>query len=603
MIAKRYLTGGINATTFAYNNTTPVVGNTTAYDRVGNKFYERALQAEERDNLYQPVNSNGNIASPIPGYDSINRLLQYQRGTLNSTGGYQLAGGGSVTTAITLPNTDQSRSYTLDGLGNWRATGFTPVGGSQTTDQRNHNYVNEITQRTVGTGSQVVFQYDGKSGASNGNLAKDGTLIYAYDALNRLIQVNRVSDGLVIGAYVYDAMNRRVRKTITNGGLSGNILDGTTDYIWLGSQVMEERNPFGGSGSTDTPIKQYIWGTYIDECIQLTTLVTLGAQNLSPGTYYLCQDLLHRAVALTDSSGTVVEAYDCDAYGNTLIFTAPDSSSNWWSDAAVQSNYGANEIIYCGYRHDSESGLYYVRNRTYNPVLGRWIQRDPIGYAGGINLYEYVLARPTIGQDPQGLQSGFNPWTQPSFHWRFGRHSVNVIVGFVAELTILDRELAGIGIEGSVGVSKVQTSIPRNKCRNEWIIPPNISHSLFLIPGGLIATTNTDFGVFSVNLMAGVWIGGILVSIYEGVQVTGSYLSWSKQECACIRFDFEGTLSGQATLNRWALAGALVGVAAAMFPEVVIASALAAAEQEALLVIALISQGLSDLGAKVPAPL
>ena len=76
-------------------------------------------------------------------------------------------------------------------------------------------------------GSAVSFQYDGKTGGSNGNLKNDGTLIYA--AFNRLIQVNRVSDGLVIATYVYDAMNRRVRKTVGNGGLTGNIPDGTTD--------------------------------------------------------------------------------------------------------------------------------------------------------------------------------------------------------------------------------------------------------------------------------------------------------------------------------------------------------------------------------------
>ena len=289
--------------------------------------------------------------------------------------------------------------HVIDGLENWRATGFTPVGGSQTTDQRNHNYVNEITQRTVGTGSQVVFQYDGHTTPTtgNGNLTSDSTLIYAYDAFNRLIQVNRVSDGLVIGAYVYDAMNRRVRKTITNGGLSGNIPDGSTDYIYLGNQVMEER------GSSNAATRQYVWGNYLDECVQLTTFVAMGSQNLEPGSYYLLQDLLYRAVALTDSSGTIAEAYDTDAYGNTLIFTAPGADGNWWGDYAVQSGYGANEIIYCGYRYDPESDLYYVRNRTYNPALGRWIQRDPIGYSGGINLYEYVNGRAVVSQDPAGL--------------------------------------------------------------------------------------------------------------------------------------------------------------------------------------------------------
>ncbi len=158
-----------------------------------------------------------------------------------------------------------------------------------------------------------------------------------------------------------------------------------------------------GSGSTDTPIRQYVWGAYIDECIQLTTFVILGNQNLEPGSYYLLQDLLYRAVALTNSGGGIVEAYDTDAYGNSLIFIEPGSDGRWFTDDDVQSDYGANEIIYCGYRFDSETQNYYVRNRAYNPVLGRWIQRDPIGYEGGINLYEYVESGPEMYFDPLGF--------------------------------------------------------------------------------------------------------------------------------------------------------------------------------------------------------
>ncbi len=199
-----------------------------------------------------------------------------------------------------------------------------------------------------------------------------------------------------------------------NGGLAGNIPNGTTDYTWQGWQTIEERNPFGGSGSTDTPTKQFIWGTYIDECLQINLLSVAGLQSLPVGAYYLLQDLLYRTAALTNSSGDIVEAYDTDAYGNTLIFTAPDTSGNWWGDAAVQSSYGANDIIYCGYRFDPETQNYYVRNRTYNPALGRWITRDPIGYAGGINLYGYVDSAPVGLFDPNGMRAGrFHSWNGP----------------------------------------------------------------------------------------------------------------------------------------------------------------------------------------------
>ena len=58
--------------------------------------------------------------------------------------------------------------------------------------------------------------------------------------------------------------------------------------------------------------------------------------------------------------------------------------------------------IFCGYRYDPEGPGYYVRNRNYMPFLGRWLQCDPIGYAGGVNLYEYVGGRAVMGLDPEG---------------------------------------------------------------------------------------------------------------------------------------------------------------------------------------------------------
>jgi RHS repeat-associated protein len=205
-------------------------------------------------------------------------------------------------------------------------------------------------------------------------------------------------------ADLVDAVNRRIRKTIGNGGLPINIPNGTTDCVWFGWQAMEERNPFGGTGSTDTPIRQYVWGTYIDELVQITTLATLGPQSLPAGAYYLLQDTLYRAVALTDTNGGIVEAYDTDAYGNTLIFTAPGPDDTWFTDDDVRSDYGANEIIYCGYRFDPETENYYVRNRYYAPALGRWLTRDPIGNRGGINLYGYVASSPVGNVDAAGAK-------------------------------------------------------------------------------------------------------------------------------------------------------------------------------------------------------
>jgi RHS repeat-associated protein len=60
-------------------------------------------------------------------------------------------------------------------------------------------------------------------------------------------------------------------------------------------------------------------------------------------------------------------------------------------------------VLYAGYRLDPESGLYQVRFRHYHPTLGRWVQRDPIGYHDGMGLYEYCRSNPVMGVDSTGL--------------------------------------------------------------------------------------------------------------------------------------------------------------------------------------------------------
>jgi RHS repeat-associated protein len=58
-----------------------------------------------------------------------------------------------------------------------------------------------------------------------------------------------------------------------------------------------------------------------------------------------------------------------------------------------------------GYYRDGETGLYHVRNRYYQGRYGLWPQRDPIGHADGINLYEYLNGQSVLYPDPFGLEA------------------------------------------------------------------------------------------------------------------------------------------------------------------------------------------------------
>jgi hypothetical protein len=51
-----------------------------------------------------------------------------------------------------------------------------------------------------------------------------------------------------------------------------------------------------------------------------------------------------------------------------------------------------------------ELGMYYYKNRIYSPTLGRFLQTDPIGYEGGVNLYAYVGGDPVNNADTSGLR-------------------------------------------------------------------------------------------------------------------------------------------------------------------------------------------------------
>jgi RHS repeat-associated protein len=417
-ITKRYFTGGLDEFNH-YVDTTALVGFTTEYDLASNKFYERELHCEERSHLYEPF-SNG---SPTGGYDSLSRLRQYKRGVLASDDGFGGNGGGSVATAIALPGTDTMRTYDLDSLGNWRRTNFTLVSAPETTqtvqEVRQHNGLNEITRiqdtnSATGT-SQLDFAYDHGNNASNtdpniaargnGNLVNDGTRYYIWDALNRLIAVYKdpsttPSSSTQIGGYVYDAMNRRIRKMVLNNGLTGDLTNGTTDCLYSGWRCIEERD-----GSNTTTL-QYIWGIYLDELIQLYAYGDFGSEPLPPGAYYPLQDLLYRTTALTNTipaeTPVIVEAYDTDAYGKTLIFNAPGTGSNWWANNATTANYPACTFIFTGQRFDAETQVYYYKMRNYLSILGRFASRDPESYSAGASLFQYALSNPVLLVDPTG---------------------------------------------------------------------------------------------------------------------------------------------------------------------------------------------------------
>jgi RHS repeat-associated protein len=126
--------------------------------------------------------------------------------------------------------------------------------------------------------------------------------------------------------------------------------------------------------------------------------------------FYYHQNSLWSVEAITDSMAAVVERYAYDAYGFPTILDGAGNPvpENLWGTA--HSTIG-NPWLFTGRQFDEETGLYFYRARYYDPVKGRFLQRDPIGYVGGVNLYEYVQSSPTNLVDP----SGYLPAPDPSY--------------------------------------------------------------------------------------------------------------------------------------------------------------------------------------------
>lgn len=109
--------------------------------------------------------------------------------------------------------------------------------------------------------------------------------------------------------------------------------------------------------------------------------------------YYYHSDALGSIYQMTDSSENIVKSYDYSAFGQIIS----ESGSLPFE----------NVFTYTGREYDSDSGLYYYRARYYDAEIGRFLSRDQIGLAGGINLYVYAGNNPIVLLDPNGLAISF----------------------------------------------------------------------------------------------------------------------------------------------------------------------------------------------------
>lgn len=216
-------------------------------------------------------------------------------------------------------------------------------------------------------------------------------------------------------AFVYDALGRRVETTEYVDPATGTTLlePRKTRHVYFGLETIQEYScGTNWPCSVSMPLaREFLWGDAerFPEPIAMTRYDT---DPVTISTYHYLHDVLGSVIGLVDEAGTLIERYTYDPYGKVLIEKWDQNGGGgngaWLATAEPDSGlpysaYG-NPWMWTGQRYDTATGTYAFKYRIYFPQLGRFGQRDPIGYrADSLNLYEYTLSNPYYWTDPLGL--------------------------------------------------------------------------------------------------------------------------------------------------------------------------------------------------------
>jgi RHS repeat-associated protein len=324
-------------------------------------------------------------------YDNINRITQVT----------SLRDGDAV---YTYDDRDQLASTTYTGMDPIPTESYTyDDNGNRMLDATN-SQSGDNTDNRVQTDGVYNYGYDAEGNrTTRTHIASSAVTEYVWDHRNRLVSItDKNASGTVTKtvAYVYDPFDRRIGKTVDPDGPGGEsawseiyVYDG--DHIAL---VFDDAD--GPGGNAATLAHRMLHGPAVD--------MILADEDLSESPTAFDRTRW----ALTDQLGTVRDVIDSNPGGTTIDnHIRYDSFGGVFdeTDPSVDFLFG-----FTGRERDEESDLNYYRARYYDPELGRFISKDPIGFAAGdVNQYRYVGNGPVEATDPSGLQDfGLPPWNK-----------------------------------------------------------------------------------------------------------------------------------------------------------------------------------------------
>lgn len=295
--------------------------------------------------------------------------------------------------------------YTYDDSGNRITLVDTPDVGAATSWSYGYDYLNRLTSVTRGS-STTLYAYDESDNRFSLTLPSGDEWTYGFDLADQITSRSFTPSGgslSVVETYTHDGDGNMDSRT--QGGV-------TTTYDWntfnrlrqvkVGSAVLETTSydhggirrlkvDGGGSSKSFSSGAMSLADTRPSGPVSFVQGHQLLGLEQGGNLYFMITDGLSSVRKVVNSSGVSQGEFKFDEFG------VPESSTTPPADLSAHSYVG-------GLGQRNEGGLYYARQRWYDPQLGRWLNQDPIGFDGGLNLFGYTGQNPVNFTDPSGLE-------------------------------------------------------------------------------------------------------------------------------------------------------------------------------------------------------
>lgn len=242
-----------------------------------------------------------------------------------------------------------------------------------------------ITQSTIESDVLPVPDFTGEPTAALSYNSADGLVSFAGNTVQNDVNGNIIRIPALGTTYTYDALNR-VKTITTAEGTTQLMYDGLNRVVRIQSPEQTLRFFYDERSrllfSTDDQNNLLWYNIYAGQ-----TLLAQDSPSHSP-RYYHYSDLGH-TLAITGDGGNVIDSFAYTPFG--MSSQSFQHNREWFTLS------GSFAVI------DLGQGHYHMHHRLYQAALGRFLQRDPIGLAGGGNLFTYSGADPINNVDPFGL--------------------------------------------------------------------------------------------------------------------------------------------------------------------------------------------------------